>query len=259
MQIHVLASGSTGNSVFFQMGKTKILVDAGISTRRIERGLAEVGVRVGDIDGVLITHEHTDHIKGLDVLIRKYQLPVYTRAKTWNMIKCREKFFPECRIEIENGFTVGEVEIESFNISHDAVDPVGFCFHHRKRKCVLATDFGVVTDEVKKALAYANAVVLESNHDLEMLNNGPYPAFLKQRIRSKSGHLSNCDAARLICGLPRNNKLMHIFLAHLSQKNNVPGLAERTVRSILLKNSCPVDEEIILHRTYPDRTSSYIA
>ncbi len=258
MQIHVLASGSTGNAVYFQMGKTKILVDAGISNRRIEYGLAEIGVKVGELDGVLITHEHTDHIRGLDVMIRKYQLPVYTRAKTWSKIKCSNKFPCECRIEIEKDFSIGKIGLEAFNVSHDAVDPVGFCFHYQHEKWVLVTDLGAVTNEVQTALSYADLLVLEANHDIEMLTNGPYPTFLKQRIKGKLGHLSNFDAARLICNLSQKNKAMHIFLAHLSQTNNYPGLAERTVRNILLKNYCPVDEEIILHRTHPNRVSSFI-
>lgn len=255
MQIYVLASGSTGNATLFHFGKTKILVDAGISTRRIERGLAGIGIRVGELDGVLITHEHTDHIKGLDVLIRKYQLPVYAREKTWEGIACRDKLPAECRIEMKNSFNLGAVKIEPFSISHDAIDPVGFCFYHRQGKYVMATDLGMVTEVVERALEMSDLVVLESNHDLKMLNEGPYPFFLKERIRSQKGHLSNHDAGQLLTRISRKNK-MQVFLAHLSQQNNYPALAEKTVREILLKNNCDVGRELILHRTYPDRIAS---
>lgn len=257
MQVHVLASGSTGNSVYFQMGKTKILVDAGISTKRIERGLAKIGLKVSELDGVLITHEHTDHIKGLDVLIRKYELPTYTRAKTWERIKCKDKFSPCCCIEIGETFTIGDIDIEAFNIPHDAADPVGFGFYYQQRKWVLATDFGEITPEVKKAVRNADLLVLESNHDKRMLTDGPYPGFLKRRISSELGHLSNTDAARLICSLPFQNRPIHVFLAHLSKTNNLPELAERTVKDILRENSLLVGEQIILHRTYPNQMSSY--
>ncbi|MDD2585112.1 MAG: MBL fold metallo-hydrolase [Syntrophomonadaceae bacterium] len=256
MQVHVLASGSTGNAVFFQFGHTKILVDAGISTRRIEKGLAEVGVKAGDLDGVLITHEHTDHIKGLDVLIRRYEIPVYARSKTWGMIKCRDKFSPCCRVEMPESFDIGGVKVEPFSTPHDAVDPVGFCFYYQQGKYVLATDLGIVTPSVAEALTLADVAVMESNHDLEMLIMGPYPGFLKQRIRGNNGHLSNHDAGKVLASIPRK-KGMQVFLAHLSQQNNLPMLAEKTVADILLQSNCAVGEEVILHRTYPNRRASF--
>lgn len=255
MQVHVLASGSTGNAVCFQLGKAKILVDAGISTKRIEYGLAQIGIKAGELDGVLITHEHTDHIRGLDVLIRKYQLPVYTRPRTWDKIKCKDNFSPRCRIEIGKNFTIGNIDIEAFNIPHDAADPVGFGFYYRHRKWVIATDLGEVTMAIKQAVSHSDLLVLESNHDAEMLSNGPYPRFLKQRIKSKLGHLSNTDAAGLICSLPLQNRQTHVFLAHLSRTNNFPELAEKTVMDILEENS--IDDRIVLHRTHPNKTSSY--
>jgi len=257
MQIHVLASGSSGNSIYFQLGQTRLLVDAGISTRRIERSLAEIGVKAGEIDALLITHEHTDHIKGLDVLARKYQMPVYAQSKTWEMIACRGNLPSGCRRELADSLDIGGVRVEPFSISHDAVDPVGFCFYHRNYKCTVVTDLGVVTKNVEDALAYADAVVLESNHDTLMLENGPYPRFLKQRIKGASGHLSNHDAARALVSIPRKER-MHVFLAHLSQQNNHPDLAENTVTGILSGHGCEVGREIVLHRTYRDCVSSYV-
>lgn len=257
MQLHILASGSTGNAIYFDFGGAKILVDAGISTRRIERGLAEIGVKAGDLDGILITHEHIDHIKGIDVITRKYELPVYARPATWTRISCRDKLPGKCIKYIEGVFSLGGVDIEPFNTSHDAVDPLGFCFHYQRQKWVLATDLGVVTPEVAKALSRADGAVLEANHDPEMLSNGPYPQVLKQRIRSRHGHLSNYDTARVLAGIPRL-ETMQVFLAHLSQQNNHPRLAMQTVGEILRRQGCDLHREVILHPTFPDRTVSFV-
>lgn len=256
MQLHILASGSTGNVAYFRFGDTRLLVDAGISTRRIESKLALIGVKAGDLDGVLITHEHIDHIKGLDVLIRRYRLPVFARAATWEAIPCRHKLPPECCITIEEEFQVGGVEVEAHSISHDAADPVGFSFHYRHKKWVIATDMGVITENVLKALANADLAVLESNHDRDMLKNGPYPGFLKQRIMGQYGHLSNHDAAAVLARIPRKEQ-MQVFLAHLSQQNNHPDLALKTVSDSLLKQGCQPGKDIKLHLTYPDNTMSF--
>ncbi len=255
MEIHILASGSTGNAAVFKFGDTAILLDAGISARRIERGLAEVGMRAGDLDGVLLTHEHNDHIKGLDVFIRRHHIPVYTRPGTWEKLPCRHGFPPECCLEIEQEFNVRNVGITAFDISHDASDPVGFSFIYGGKKVVMATDLGVVTAGVEKALEYADAVVLEANHDLDMLENGPYPRFLKQRIKSSSGHLSNINAGRLLSRI-NCREGMRVFLAHLSQHNNHPDLAEKTVRRFLIDSGHEVGKDIILHRTAPDHRTS---
>ena len=257
MQIHILASGSTGNAVFIELGKKRFLLDAGISNRRIERGLAKVGASVGDLDAVLITHEHTDHIKGLDVLVRKHGIPVYARPAAWQQIPARDRWPAECRCRMDAHMDFGGgVYMECFPVSHDAVDPVGFCFYYQHEKYVLATDTGMITSAMVKAISGARVAVIESNHDLEMLRTGPYPAFLKYRILSERGHLSNLDTGRLLTQVSRGEE-MQVFLAHLSQKNNEPDLAEATVSRMLEKNGCRVGQEVILHRTYPDRISSY--
>lgn len=257
MQIHILASGSTGNAAFLQFGSTRFLVDAGISARRIERGLAELGLRAADLDGVLITHEHQDHIRGLDVFTRRHQIPVYARAKTWEQIDCRFALPLDCCRSFEGGFDLGMVRVEPFAISHDAADPVGFVFLYGQTRCVMATDLGMITPEVEAALNYANILILESNHDLDMLHRGPYPPYLKQRIRSSKGHLSNHDAGKVLSRLQRS-ECMQVFLAHLSQQNNHPQLAEQTVCRFLKQAGCRVGDEVILHPTFPDRTASLI-
>lgn len=251
MQIHILASGSTGNAIYLSMGQTRILVDAGISARRIEQGLAGIGVQAGDLDAILITHEHSDHIKGLEVLSRKHELPIYTRERTWEAIPGKNKLEGRKWLAIDQDFSVGDIDIQAFGISHDAADPVGFCFYYQQSKWVIVTDLGVVTPGVERALTGADLAVVESNHDPELLKNGPYPAYLKQRIMSKQGHLSNFDTAALLCRIARY-KQMQIFLAHLSQQNNRPQLAEQTVGGILAKQGCQPGEDIILRRTYPD-------
>lgn len=257
MQIHILASGSTGNAVFVQLGGTKLLVDAGISCRRIERGLAAFGVKVGDLDAILVTHEHTDHIKGLDVLVRKHQIPVYARERTWEKISFRDRLPVACCRELPHELTLSKIRVQAFNTLHDAIDPVGFCFHYRKTKWVVATDLGKVTESVKQALDHAEVVVLESNYDIHMLNTGSYPEFLKKRIRSPLGHLSNQDAAEALVQVQLKDGA-HIFLAHLSQNNNRPDIAETTVTKFLTGAGYEIGRDIILHQTFPDQTASFI-
>jgi len=257
MQLHVLASGSTGNGVFIEIGERRFLIDAGISARRIERGLAEIGVSLASLDGIFITHEHNDHISGLPVLAKRHHLPVYTRPATWDVITSVTRIPPECRRDLGESINFGPVKVIPFPVSHDAVDPIGFCFCYANWKWVLATDLGVITRGAAQALAYADVAVIESNHDVEMLANGPYPAFLKKRIRGKQGHLSNQDAGQILARIPRVKK-MQVFLAHLSQHNNHPQVAEQTVTEILTNHNCLVGESIVLHRTYPDRTASLI-
>lgn len=257
MQIHIIASGSTGNAALMLFGNRKILIDAGISARRIEQGLAAVGTHPADLDAILITHEHSDHVKGIQVLTKRHRVPVYTRPATWEAIPGGDKIPGDCRRDLGEYLDMGPVKIVPFATSHDAVDPVGFCLYYRNTKWVLATDLGEVTPGISEALAYADLAILESNHDPEMLQTGPYPAFLKQRIRSRQGHLSNQQAGQILAQIPRQN-VMQVFLAHLSQQNNHPHLAERTVSEVLHRSGCGVGRDIILHRTYPDRTSSLI-
>lgn len=257
MQIQILVSGSSGNAIFFELGNTRLLIDAGISARRIEHSLASIGVRAGDLDAILITHEHRDHISGVDVLSRKHHLPVYARPRTWDILDFRDKLDRDCCRELYDSAVIGQVEIVPFSISHDAVDPVGFCLYHRQSKYAVATDLGVATPVVREAIGYADAIIIETNHDPDMLNHGPYPLYLKRRIRSAVGHLSNTDAAELLSCIDRKPSV-HVFLAHLSQNNNLPALAEKTVRERLLEQGCEVGHEVVLHMTYPDRISGYV-
>ncbi|MCE5286057.1 MAG: MBL fold metallo-hydrolase [Pelosinus sp.] len=253
MQFHVLASGSTGNAVFLEMEGAKILVDAGISARRIKNALASIGTNVADLDGILITHEHRDHISGIATLTKKYRLPVYARAATWNAMYCRADIPAECCRELGDSLDIGSVKVEPFSISHDAADPVGFNLFQGEFKCSVATDLGFVTEGVKTALALSDVIVFESNHDVDMLKGGSYPWHLKKRIMSNRGHLSNYDAGWTLARLERKQHTQ-VFLAHMSQENNRPELAARTVSEILREQGC--DKEIDLTLTFPDQISS---
>lgn len=257
MQIHVLASGSTGNATFIRLGNANILIDAGISARRIKNSLTSIGMNVEDLDGILITHEHRDHIAGLTTLLKKYRLPVYTRPQTWQAMYCKDQLPQECYCDLGASLTIKDVKIEAFDILHDAADPVGYNLYHKDTKCSLATDLGFVTNTVKNALSGADAIVFESNHDVEMLKTGSYPWHLKKRIMSNKGHLSNDDAGWTLSKLDRKNHT-DVFLAHLSQENNRPELAQRTVEDILTQQGCVLGKDVSIKTTYPDKTASLV-
>ena len=231
-----LFSGSSGNVLFCQYGKTRLLIDAGKPGRTISDALNGIGVAMETLSGVLITHEHSDHIAGAGVLARKYQLPVYATAGTWMGIGDKiGRVDPELRREISAGqdFYLGEIGVIPFSIPHDAADPVGFRLWGGKKSVATATDLGHFSAEVFRRIAGADLVLLESNHDPDMLRANPhYSAQLKKRILGDHGHLSNdaCAGAllRLIASGTGN-----VILGHLSGENNTPGLARRTSEQAL--------------------------
>ena len=231
-KVTMLASGSKGNSALISTGKQNFLVDMGISCRMLTSRLKEIGFNVEDLDGVLITHEHTDHVNGLGTFTKKYSVPIYSSELTWRAILSKQPNIlrHNCRI-IGGALRCGEVEINSFEIPHDAVDPHGYVFKCNGSKCAYITDTGFVTSAVRQAAEDADTIILEANHDVEMLKKGIYPPHLKQRILSTRGHLSNESAGLLLANLPRLPE--NIILAHLSQENNLPHLALDTVRNIL--------------------------
>lgn len=255
MQLSVLASGSAGNATFVQIGGTKLLVDAGISARRIKAGLGNLGVAVEELSGILITHEHRDHIGGLVTLTKKYKLPIYTRAGTFSAMYCRKMIPDECCRAIGDRFGIGRVKIETFNISHDAADPIGFSIYGQDIKCTIATDLGFVTSSVQQALDYSDVLVLEANHDVQLLKNGAYPHHLKRRILSNRGHLSNNDAAWALVRMKKQNH-MKVFLAHLSEENNCPKVARDTVCTIVKGQGYAPDIDLDIRLTKQDEIVS---
>ena len=224
MRVCLLASGSKGNSVYVEAGDCRILVDAGLSARQILARLQEIGVDGTDLDGILISHEHIDHTRGAGVLARKLKIPVVASASVWN--ECRDSFGATLSVEFESGtpFSFKDLHIDPFPITHDACDPVGFLIEGDDGRIGVATDLGIVTRLVTDKLQGCRAVVLEANHDEEMLLNGPYPWHLKQRIRSRHGHLSNVQSVELLEEI-LHPQLEGVFLAHLSEVNNDPTLA----------------------------------
>jgi phosphoribosyl 1,2-cyclic phosphodiesterase len=220
LSVCALASGSKGNSLFISDGDTSLLIDAGLSGVEIERRLAVHGIDPGTLSAIVISHEHNDHIQGAGVIARRYKLPVYISRKT-----CREATTCVGRIETYHyfecgsGFRIGELDIHPFSLSHDAADPAGFTFSRNGSKIGLATDLGVVTAMVKENLKGCRLLILEANHDPDMLMGGSYPWPVKQRIKGRTGHLSNNDTRELLSEL-KHDGLAHVVLAHLSHENN---------------------------------------
>lgn len=243
MRFVSIASGSSGNCIYTGTDNTHILVDAGISAKRIEKGLFEVGLKPSELSGICITHEHSDHIKGLGVLARKYEIPIYGTEGTLDEIR-KVKSLGEYPEELLNPilpdakFSIGDLDILPFHINHDAADPVAYRIQNGTKSVAVATDLGHYNQYTIDHLLDLDAVLLESNHDRRMLESGPYPYYLKRRILGDFGHLSNENAGRLLnCIL--NDKLKHILLGHLSKENNLPELAFETVRLEVDMGDCP--------------------
>ena len=229
MQICMLASGSRGNSIYVSDGKTSILIDAGLSGVEIERRMKSRNLSIENIDGIIVSHEHSDHIQGVGVLARRYKLPVYISPDTYNTafaqlgsIKHINHF--SCGTE----FCINQLNIRPFSISHDASDPAGFTIGCNGQKIGVATDLGVATAMVKDHLKNCRCLIIEANHDLLMLEDGPYPWPVKQRVKGRTGHLSNESSRELLMDI-MHDKLSQVILAHLSETNNTPEKAFQVV------------------------------
>ena len=225
MKFCVLGSGSKGNCTIVESGSTAILIDAGFSGKEILRRLALINRSPQDLTAILVTHEHGDHISGVGVLSRRHKLPVYANPDTHLASESRVKKLHK-RIDFGTGesFTVDDLEIHPFRISHDTADPVGFVVSDSEAALAYCTDTGKVTNLITHHVRKCQGLILESNHDRQLLMDGPYPMPLKQRVRSNQGHLSNDDAARFLAGLV-SSSLQHVVLAHLSEINNQPEIA----------------------------------
>ena len=250
-----LYSGSSGNSFFVATENTNILVDAGVSCKKIEEALTSIDKNINEIDGILITHEHIDHTKGIQVLSSKYNIPVYATKKTWSVLNNTKinnvniKFF-----EIDSEFWIKDLNILPFSTPHDAIDPCGFRISKDGKTMCIATDLGYITPNIYKHFTTSSMLMIESNYDPDILKISSYPHRLKERIKSNSGHLSNSSAGETISKLA-NLKLQNALLIHLSKENNLPELALTTVQEELLKNNINTEnlEINVAPRNYPSK------
>ena len=233
MRFCVLASGSKGNSTYVETGSTRILIDAGLSGKEIERRLAVVQVDPASLSAIIVTHEHHDHICGVGVLSRRYGLPVFVNEPTLlaggSILQKLARWQP---FVTGDAFSFQDLAIHPFLVSHDAADPVGFRIDDGNHSLGYCTDTGKISHLMHHRLARCHGLIVESNHDPVMLKNGPYPEYLKQRVRSNVGHLPNREAADFVDSL-RHAALRHVVLAHISETNNHPDLVWAAVREVM--------------------------
>lgn len=234
MQLVTFASGSRGNCALLSDRGCHILIDVGISMKRVRDNLALSGLSTAELTGVLITHEHADHIAGLSQLSKHYHIPIYAPRTVANHLRYAVTGVEEClrEIGVDEAFSLGELTVTAFPTPHDTEQSVGYRVEGESSTFALATDMGHVTEAVEAGLRGADAVLIEANHDLAMLADGPYPYYLKKRILSPNGHLSNDDCAVLAARLAEQGTHT-IVLGHLSRDNNTPATAYRTVRRAL--------------------------
>lgn len=243
MRVCLLASGSRGNCAFIETDGRRLLIDAGLSGKETERRLALLGLSGGDLDGILVTHEHHDHVGGIGPLARRFDLPVHIDHQTHTALPKLGQIAALNLFSAGENFSFRDLTITTFATTHDAVNPVGFTIESSEGKIGFATDLGVPTRLVADHLKECRVVVLEANHDDQMLQDGPYPWSLKDRIRSRHGHLSNRDSIRLLEEITWPG-LEAVFLAHLSEENNCPELASNAFRQIL--NQSGHDSQVIV-------------
>lgn len=254
-----LFSGSSGNALFVMAGKTKLLIDAGLSGSAIAGALESIGVDPHEIDGILITHEHSDHILGAGILSRKYQIPIYANHPTWAAMSRKVGSITVRNYrEFEKGddFYIGDIGVKPFPIPHDAAQPVGYRLYYQKTSIATATDLGHFPRPVQKEIAGCDMVLLESNHDPDMLMRNPhYSAFLKKRILGDKGHLSNAACAdALECILDSGTR--HVVLGHLSGENNLPELAYRTACERIGQMGLSLGRDVLVDMAHRNRVGS---
>lgn len=248
-----LFSGSSGNCQYIKTENSTVIVDAGLSGKRIQQGIVDIGEKPENIHAIFITHEHVDHIKGAGIMSRKYDIPIYANEKTWAaMEKSLGKIKPENIKLLEDGVEIGDMFIQPFDISHDAAAPVGYKIFHENKKISLLTDTGCVTQSIKENIKNSDLLLIESNHDEDMVLIGPYPWPLKQRVLGEFGHMSNTTCGRLLADvLSKGNET--VLLGHLSKENNFPELAYKTVENILREKGIDCKNDIRLNMTFRDK------
>ena len=253
MRFCPVASGSSGNCVYIGSKETHLLVDAGLSGKRIEAALGSMDVP--KLSGILVTHEHSDHAAGVGIMSRRYNLPIYATPNTWRFFNrhgtigkvdesLKKTIVPNEKV------IIGDIEVVPFELPHDASQPVGYSLRCGEFKAAVATDMGYVTDTVRAMLRDSNVLLIESNHDVEMLQNGKYPKMLKERVMGSRGHLSNVAAGALLAEII-SDACKRIFLGHLSEENNRPMIAIDTVSSILEANGLSAEKLSVADRHEP--------
>jgi phosphoribosyl 1,2-cyclic phosphodiesterase len=240
LRVSILASGSSGNLTLLETERTRILVDAGLGKRETLARLAAVGKEFDHLDGILITHEHADHCNGLPQVLGLWKAPLYVTEPTMGAL---QRILPETfrkrlqraeSIQAGQRFTIGDIDVHAFAIPHDAADPIGFTFRTNGAKVGLCTDLGYMPELVKVHLRETDCLILESNHDLDMLKVGPYPWVVKQRVLSRTGHLSNHAVSEYLCDPDGfDSHARYLVLAHISQENNNPDLARISAEEAL--------------------------
>lgn len=233
-------SGSSGNCLFINSNHTKILIDAGASCKKVCEGLESIGSSITNVDAILVTHEHSDHVQGIGTISQKFNIPVYANIETWNaMEKQKNKISLDNIHTFENDkdFILNDLTIHPFSTPHDAANPCGFNIHNGSKRLSVATDLGHMNNELISELYSSSFVFLESNYDPEILKVSKYPFPLKQRISGPHGHLSNSTAGKTISNLLFRKDLKEVMLGHLSKENNFPELAYQTVANELIENN----------------------
>lgn len=253
LTIAPLFSGSGGNCIWIGDGKTSVLIDAGKSCAQIVREMKKIGESPENLSAILITHEHSDHISGIGAVSRKFNIPVYANEDTWEQTakKCGEIKAANIRVIDRDDFYIDSLGIQPFELSHDAAHPFGYSVMSGKGKVTIITDTGIITNKLLKFAYGSDIVLLEANHDTDMLNQGPYPYPLKQRILSPKGHLSNETAAKATLQLAING-VRGILLGHLSETNNEYGLALNAVSEHLKQNGITAGKHISLKTALRD-------
>jgi Metal-dependent hydrolases of the beta-lactamase superfamily I len=258
-----IASGSNGNCTYIESGESRILIDVGISAKKLEESLNELDVKTSELTGIMITHEHSDHIKGLGLVSKKYQIPLYATEETFEAMKntssCKDipteimnSILPDKKFKLDNFI------IDPIAISHDAVNPVAYKIDDGKYKAAVVTDLGHYNEYIVDKLTQLDIILLEANHDVRILEAGKYPYYLKKRILGNNGHLSNNMAGQLLnCII--HDKLKTIFLGHISHKNNYEDLAYETVKcEISMGNNAYKDSDFNIEITKKDKISTII-
>ncbi len=240
LKFATIASSSSGNCIYIGTEYTNILIDAGLSGKKIEEGLKELDLTGQDIDAIFVTHEHSDHVNGIGVMSRRYNIPIYATEGTWSNMPANVKAETirmdyKRNVYADENMVFNDLNIKPFAIPHDACEPVGYSIMTERDKITIATDIGHISDAIKENVKGSTVLLLESNHDVNMLKNGPYDYNLKKRILSDYGHLSNDNAGKFLSDFA-DSRLKYVFLGHLSKENNTPQIAFNTVSDIVEKS-----------------------